>query len=268
MHTDSGRRHGPDDLALAEQIAHDLALAVENALAQAHTRREAEARGDLLGLVSHDLKNPLGAVVMNATFLLKHAAGNDAVAQRGRAVAANIIHAAERMQRLIADLQDAATVDTGRFAVEPQPHEVAGLIAEAVELMRPIAAHKGLALEAEVGGGRRRVVCDRERVIQVLSNLIGNAIKFTPEGGAIAVRVEAGVREMLFSVADTGCGIAPDHLPHLFDRYWQVRPNDRRGVGLGLFIVKAIVEAHGGRLRVESRLGEGTTFFFTLPAAV
>jgi len=114
-------------------------------------------------------------------------------------------------------------------------------------------------------GNPSRVLADRSRIFQVFSNLVGNALKFTPKGGAIDVRGRLNGDEALFTIADTGAGIPPENLPHLFDRFWQARETRRAGAGLGLYIAKGIVEAHGGRLWVESKLGVGTTFFFTLP---
>jgi signal transduction histidine kinase len=134
-----------------------------------------------------------------------------------------------------------------------------------VELHRPLAQQKMLRLEGQVIGQDPGTRCDRPRILQVLSNLIGNAIKFTPAGGAITVRADLGGREARFSVTDSGSGIAADELPHIFERFWQARKAARTGAGLGLAIAKGIVEAHRGRIWVESVPGKGSTFFFTLP---
>ena len=147
------------------------------------------------------------------------------------------------------------------------PREVQSVLDEACSSLRPLAAEKGIELVCAVGDGCPPVNADRDRLLQVLSNLVGNAIKFTAEGGRITLRTEPMSREVRFVVADTGMGIVPEHLPHLFDRFWQANRAHRQGAGLGLAIAKGIVEAHGGRILVESTPGQGTTFFFTIPAA-
>jgi signal transduction histidine kinase len=174
----------------------------------------------------------------------------------------NILRAAQRMDRLIVDLLDLAKIESGRLVIEPQSHDVASIVKDSVDILAPVASGRGLALTAEAPSNDVRIFCDRERVLQILSNLIGNAMKFTSEG-AIAVTATDREGETTFSVADTGCGIAPDQIPHIFDRYWQAK-GSRDGIGLGLSIAKGLVEAHGGRIWVESNVGQGTTFFFTL----
>ena len=166
------------------------------------------------------------------------------------------------MKRLIADLLDLAQIQAGTLAVEQMPHDVEAIIRDCVEMLRPIAAMKDLRGMTRAG---LQVRCDRERVLQILSNLVGNAIKFTPEGGSIVIEAQDTGHEVRFSVRDTGQGISEEELPRIFDRFWQAQRKGRAGIGLGLSITKGLVEAHGGRLCVESTLGAGTTFFFTLP---
>lgn len=144
--------------------------------------------------------------------------------------------------------------------------ETVPLVEEALELMRPLAAERDGRLEWRPVGPLPALDCDRDRVLEVFSNLIGNAVKYTPRHGVITVSAEPRDGQVRFAVQDTGPGIAEDALPHLFERYWQVTRARRAGIGLGLFIVKGIVEAHGGTVSVESRLGAGSTFTFTLPA--
>ena len=144
---------------------------------------------------------------------------------------------------------------------------MATLVAEAMELMGPLARERQLQLQAVVADGEANVMCDRDRTLQVFSNLIGNAVKFTPQGGTITVRVEPEERVVRVSVEDTGPGIPPEQLPHIFNRYWQARRSDRRGVGLGLSIANGIIAAQGGRIWVESTVGSGTAFRFTLRRA-
>jgi signal transduction histidine kinase len=139
-------------------------------------------------------------------------------------------------------------------------------VSEAHDMLRPIAAEKSLRLHVIVAEGLPTITADAGRVLQVLSNLVGNAVKFTPAGGRVTVRAEQVAGNVRFCVADTGSGIPPEQLPHIFGRLWQADRSDRRGIGLGLAIAKGIVEAHGGRISVESRVGEGTSFYFTLGA--
>jgi signal transduction histidine kinase len=168
------------------------------------------------------------------------------------------------MNRLIQDLLDAAKLEAGRVAIAARPIQVAPLMREAQEMLAPLAAEKGLSLDCKIAEPLPEVTADGGRVLQVLSNLVGNAIKFTPKGGRIVMRAEDAPGGVRFSVADTGPGIPEEQLTKLFGRFWQGNPADRRGIGLGLTISKGIVDAHGGRIWVESRVGEGTTFHFTL----
>ena len=172
---------------------------------------------------------------------------------------------ADAMKHLIEDLLDIARIEAGRLTIEEQRCAVGGLLAEALDLMQPLAQQKRLRLERQLPGGEVYLRCDRPRILRVLSNLIGNSIKFTSEGGAITVRAELADREVRFSVTDTGSGIAADEVPHIFERFWQARKTARLGAGLGLAIAKGIVEAHGGQIWAQSEAGKGSTFFFTLP---
>ena len=171
------------------------------------------------------------------------------------------------MNRLIDDLLDVAGIEAGRLSIRPAPDDLAALIDEAVSTILPLAAAKQIALETDVAPGLR-AACDRARILQVLGNLLGNAIKFTPErGGAICVRAVPDGGAARVTVLDRGPGIAPEDVGHVFDRYWQAKSASRAGAGLGLAIVKGIIEAHGGRVHVESAVGHGASFVFTLPGA-
>ncbi|WP_375755090.1 ATP-binding protein [Corallococcus exercitus] len=262
----SGRRYGPDDLALAEDLCLRASLAIDNARLVGESRRAARAREDLLAVVSHDLKNPLGVVQLGAALLLRGTAGKpggEAVAKQ----ATRINDAAERMSRLISDLLDWGRLEAGHLPLELGEHTAVALATEALESIRPLAEAKGLHLEADLPAEGLRVKCDRSRVLQVMGNLLGNAVKFTPPGGTLAVKAVMRGGEVSFDVRDTGNGITPDALPHIFDRYWQARDAAARGTGLGLAIAKGLVEAHGGSIRAESILGTGSVFTFTLPVA-
>jgi signal transduction histidine kinase len=172
------------------------------------------------------------------------------------------------MNRLIEDLLDVALVEAGRLRVEFALLPAADLARDAVEMQRPLAEAAGVTISLEVESGVRTVWAERRRLLQVFENLIGNATKFTPRSGRIVVRVEPKNEDVMFSVTDTGVGIAADAQPHVFDRFWQGTKKARRlGAGLGLSITKGIIEAHGGRIGVDSQVGRGTTFFFTIPAS-
>ena len=176
--------------------------------------------------------------------------------------------AADRMNRMIQDLLDVRRAESGRLGIDSKPESPASLVNDTVEMLLPLAKGSAITLEANVADDLLPVVADAARIQQVLSNLVGNAVKFTPRGGRVTVcaeQIDGGVR---FGVIDTGPGIPPDQVPHIFGRFWQAMPSDRRGIGLGLAIAKGIVEAHGGMIWVESQVGLGSTFYFTLPSAV
>jgi signal transduction histidine kinase len=171
-----------------------------------------------------------------------------------------------RMNRLIGDLVDVASIDAGKLAVHPQASDAAELIGEAVGVFAQAAQDKGISLEFATSEPSLPGHFDPERMLQVLANLIANAIRFTPDGGAITVRGERAGDELRVSVLDNGTGIAGDMLGAVFERFWQVGKNDHRGLGLGLYISRCIVDAHGGRIWAESKLGTGSAFHFTIPA--
>jgi PAS domain S-box-containing protein len=230
------------------------------------TREQAEAasrmRDDLMAIVSHDLRNPLSAISVSAELLRSFIPPE--VATRAHKPLATITRSAERMKRLIADLLDVASIDGGMLAVNKVELDTLELTHEACEMMLPVATDKSLRLRHE-NIPRVKIRADHERVLQVFSNLIGNAIKFTQEGGAITVSASIDPHWVQFAVEDTGRGVSAEQLVRLFDRYWQAKQDGRLGIGLGLSIAKGIVEAHGGKIWAESELGKGTVFRFTLP---
>jgi signal transduction histidine kinase len=177
-----------------------------------------------------------------------------------------IIRSSGRIQRLVRDLLDFGSIEAGRLAVELRRHEPADIVREAVASAEALANDKGLTLRGAVAGRPPPLTCDRDRLLQVLSNLVGNAISATPAGGSVLVRLEPAAHELVFVVVDTGPGIAADELGHLFERNWRSPRAPYRGTGLGLAIAKGIVEAHGGRIWVESEVGAGSAFFFTIPS--
>jgi signal transduction histidine kinase len=206
----------------------------------------------------------LGTILMQAALLRRPAAEPERRSQRPAEV---IERAATCMTRLIQDLLDVARLAAGQLSVEQVRVSTRDVVSEAVEAQKTLTASAGLELRAEVAPNVPDVWADRDRLLQAFANLIGNAIKFTEHGGRIAVGALPRDGEVLFWVADTGAGIAIADIPHAFDRFWQARKAGRSGAGLGLSIVKGIVEAHGGRIWVESTPGRGSTFFFTIPTA-
>jgi signal transduction histidine kinase len=179
----------------------------------------------------------------------------------------SIRRAAVRMKRLVEDMLDLARIEAGTFSLVPTAFVVDGLLAEALELHRDDAARAGLVLRIGAERSGIEVTADRDRLLQVLDNLIANAIKFTPEGGEVVLRASAQRGEIVFAVADTGCGVPPELRERLFDRFWQAQAGDRRGAGLGLSIARGIVASHGGRIWLDSQVDEGSTFWFAVPAA-
>jgi PAS domain S-box-containing protein len=267
-------------------VMHDMTdqrrVELENVRLVGEAQEAVRAREDLLAIVSHDLRNPLGVVLASTALLLKANLPPDKQERARRQVEA-IQRAGNRMNRLIRDLLDFASIQAGRLSVSKHPQEVAAMVAEVLEVLEPLAAAKSQRLVADVAPGLE-IRCDHDRVIQAFSNLIGNAIKFTPDGGTITVRAAPDGQVVTFAVVDTGPGISADELPHVFDRYYQAQRKNRDGIGLGLSIARGIVEAHGGRIWVESEgdgesqsenpagnvgnagnLGKGSTFFFNLP---
>jgi signal transduction histidine kinase len=263
-----GRLYTDRDVAIANEVSRRVALACDRALLYREARDAARARDEMVAVVSHDLKNPLATIQLAVGLLLDDAAPNEAAPASLRKPLLTIKRTSERMYRLIHDLLDMAAAQANEFVVTPTVEEVASLVHDALEAARPLAAAKHIALVAELPPESPLVAADRERILQVFSNLLGNAIKFTPAGGRVQVRETFNDEGMIeLSVDDTGPGIAPDHLPHIFDRFWQADKKGRSGTGLGLPIAKAIVGAHGGRLRVESEPGQGSRFTFTLRVA-
>ncbi len=224
------------------------------------------ARDDVMGVVAHDLRNPLSVILMHAELLrMIHQNGDHQTDQ----AAAAISRSATRMNRLIQDLLDVSRIDAGGLSLARAPIDPAKFLAESVESQRPLASSEQLDLRLDIEPPLPQVDADRDRLAQVLENLIGNAIKFTEPGGRITVGARARDEGVLFWVSDAGVGIRDSDLPQVFDRFWQAEGESSaaRGTGLGLPIVKGIVEAHGGRVWVESTPGRGTTVSFVIPPA-
>jgi signal transduction histidine kinase len=258
----SGRRYLPHDLELARELAHHAALAIERARLYREAQVAIAARDDLFAFVTHDLQNYLATIRVSAsTLTARHGAdqrpnGHKQVDLINRTVA--------HMARLIEGLRDATMIEAGQFTIATAPVDVAALVSDAVETLAPQAEASALRLTMQLAGDLPAVACDRERVLQVIANLVGNAVKFTPQHGDIRITAVATDGAVRVSVSDTGPGIPQAQLARVFDRYWR---GSGQGAGLGLFIARGIVEAHGGRIWVESAPGAGSAFHFTLPLA-
>lgn len=243
-------------------FARRLSRAHDTEQAALQTARKAvAARDELMGIVAHDLRNPLGAMTMKAALLRKKAES-----EPSRRQAKSIENIAMRMEFLIKSMLDGAALESGRLTVNPAIFDVDVLLRETREMFGDLSSSKQIRLEL-VSKESLAIRADRERVLQVISNLIGNALKFTPPGGQVALSIERRGEMACFAVRDTGPGITSDHLPNVFDRFWKYETGGSAGTGLGLFIAQGIVDAHGGRIWVESPPGHGATFYFTMPLA-
>jgi signal transduction histidine kinase/CheY-like chemotaxis protein len=261
IHLHEAERRARQD---AERAAvHEREARLAQGRVEAALRVSIRAREDMLAIVSHDLRNPLSAVMMNADLSKSRlAAGKLDRAIEGMDA---ILVSAERMNTLINDLLDAASIESGLFTLHLEPCPLDDLVNEVLDMLQHLAAQRTIALRGMITG-RPVAVCDRKRVLQILSNLVGNAIKFTPVAGTVVVRAAIVGDHVDVIVSDSGPGITDENLPHLFDRYWKGHARDSGGAGLGLFIVKGLVEAHGGHVAVTSQPGKGTDFSFSLPA--
>jgi PAS domain S-box-containing protein len=262
--SDSGRKYEVADLSLAADLARRAAIVVEHARLFHEAQQATRARDDVLAVVAHDLRNPLNTVTMAISLMLENTPVENVKERRQVEI---VRRAADRMNRMIQDLLDVKRMESGRLGIDAQPESAASLVSDTIEMLRPIATGSTIVLEANIAENLLPVLADSARIQQVLSNLVGNAVKFTPREGRVVVSAEpidGGVR---FCVSDNGPGIPPDQLPHIFGQFWQAMPSDRRGIGLGLAIAKGIVEAHGGMIWVESQVGSGSNFYFTLPSA-
>jgi PAS domain S-box-containing protein len=237
------------EITQRKQIEQELRIAVRT-------------REDVLAIVSHDLRSPLGTVQLSATLL-----GQLATDHRAKRHLELIHRCCTRMENLIDDLLDTTSIRTGRLQLSLRPERAESVLTETLDLHLPIAEERGIRLVGACDVDDAVIACDRDRILQVFSNLVGNAIKFCRPGDAITVSATRVGEDVVFSVTDTGPGIAPDVAPHLFEPYWSGPGHAKQGAGLGLYISRGIVEGHGGRLWVEDAPGSGARFLFTLPAA-
>jgi signal transduction histidine kinase len=217
---------------------------------------------DLLAVVAHDLRNPLN-VIANSRAMLADEEGLS-VGDRRRMLDL-MRRSVQQMDRLVGDLLDATRIQAEWPTLNLSTVDARAIVRSAEEMYRHDAASRGIALRIVLPARSCELRVDEDRLLQALGNLLGNALKFTNTGGSVTLSLHSEGSDAVFSVADTGPGLTPDHTARLFDKFWQARPGDRRGIGLGLTITKGIVDAHGGRIWVETLPGVGSTFFMALP---
>jgi signal transduction histidine kinase len=262
---ESERQYAPPDLSFAEEIGHRVALAVDNGNLYEQALRATKLRQDVLAIVSHDVKN-LVAPISYCAAVLRASLSEERLGASARRALDTIERCSTRMNHLLGDLLDVASLEAGHLAVEKSWVATDKLAEEALETVREAAAQQAIHLEADLPAPGWELCCDRQRLLQVFANLLGNAIKFVPKGGAIRVRAStSSTHGAVFVVEDNGPGIRGDQLGHVFDRYWQAPKTATLGSGLGLAICKGLIEAHGGTIWVESVVGVGSKFFFTVP---
>jgi PAS domain S-box-containing protein len=259
---DSGRRQDRVDLLVAEDLARRIAFMIDHARLFQEMTDAVRARDRVLAVLSHDLRSPLNVIQMTASMLQDARQERRSENQRWLDL---IVRNAGWMDELIGDLLDLTRIQGGHLTVQRSEQSVAAVVADATDLLEPLATQAGIRLETDVDPDLPLASVDAGRILRAIANLVDNALKFTPRGGTVTVQARRGEGELVISVTDTGPGIPAEQLPHVFDRYWQASASDRRGTGLGLTIVKGIAEAHGGRVWVESTPGDGTTFFFSIP---
>ena len=258
------RRYGLRDVRIAEELAQRAALSIENARLFSEVQRAVKIREDVLAVVSHDLKNPVSTMKLVAHIFRNF---EEIDANKVLEFASKVQRSADEMDTLIDDLLDFARIQSGTFSIVPSLDSVSEVLMPVIDRIGLQAEARGQRLEVDLPAGLPDVPVDARRIAQVVSNLVRNAIKFTPEGGTIRVSAFQQGRQIRVCVSDTGPGIPQEHLLKVFDRFWRVPGTRKQGTGLGLSIARGIVEAHGGTIWAESELGKGSSFFFTLPLA-
>jgi signal transduction histidine kinase len=258
------RRHETDDRLSLERTGADGAV---NALAETknaleNAQSDQARRRDVLAMVTHDLRSPLCVIAINAQNIAE-ATKETATREESQ----EVIRAAARMDRLLTDLLDVARIESGVLRIVKRKHDVGALLIEILQSYRPLFSDRGMAFTVAVPAFAIEASFDHDRIVQVLSNLLGNAMKFTPSEGKVDLRVERQAEQVEFVLRDSGPGIESTALTDIFKRFCQIDRNARRGLGLGLYICERIVEAHGGRIWVESEFGKGAAFHFTLPTS-
>jgi len=264
----SGPRHEPIPLSIAEELGRRSAIAVENGRRYLGAVAALHQREQVLSMVSHDLKNPLGVILLSVAHVLDEMPAVAERRGRGRPQLELIQRSARRMMQLVGDLLDLAAMDAGQISMVPRRCSLRALVLEAFDELKPQVDAAGVDLICEIPDALPPAWADAHRITQVLMNVLGNALKFTPAGGRVTARAALLPGNQLeVTIDDTGQGIRAEHLPHIFERYWQGPMAPKTGSGLGLAICRGMVERSGGRIWAESMQGVGTTFTFTLPVA-
>jgi signal transduction histidine kinase len=255
-------RFDADLRRVIDEFARTAAMALDNARLYTTATRATRARDEVLSVVSHDLRNPIGAIAMCAR-IMREAPPDDE--QERRRMLSAITEATGWMQRLIRDLLDVTSIDAGHLALERQPASLCSIVGTATSLLRGAVEERSIELEVDVPDDLPTLMVDDGRIVQVVANLLGNAVKFSEPGGRVTISVVPAPDSVVVAVGDAGIGIAPDVQARIFDRFWQAKATPGRGNGLGLAIAHGIVQAHGGRIWVQSTPGQGSTFYFSLP---
>jgi signal transduction histidine kinase len=263
MSDNAKRRYNESDIPFLKSIANQLALSIVNVRLYNKAQSSIKLREEILAIVSHDLRSPLTSIQMTGQLLPKIAEDKSKVLKFSE----KILSSAYQMKRMIEDLMDFAKIQEGNLSIEMKNEEPTLVVESVFEMMNGQATEKGIQLSREASPKLPVVKYDKQRIVQVLVNLVGNAIKFSRSGGHVhlaAFEFNSGVK---FSVTDNGLGISEEDLPKIFDRYWQASRSKTASAGLGLSITKGIIEAHGSQIKVESQLGKGSTFYFVLPVS-
>ena len=263
VRTAPGARYLAEELKAADQYAGLAALALENARLYQEARQAVRERDDMLAVVSHDLRNPVNAIVLLTGAVLGR--DRDADTLMDRDDVESIRTAASQADGLIQDLQDVTRISAGRLRVEQRSVSLTEIVENAADVFAAVMRDAGLTFDLHIARDVSPLRADRARLLQVLSNLLGNAVRFTPRGGTVSLTLAREESVARVAVRDTGPGVQPEDVPRLFERYWQAPRLLRAGTGLGLFIAKGIVEAHGGEIGVTSESGHGSEFWFTIP---
>jgi signal transduction histidine kinase len=263
--SDDSRHHfDGSDLNFMTAIANRVALSIGKARLYQEAQDAIRAREEILAIVAHDLKSPLASIGLAAELLERLSPATQGKAEEYAGMIQKLV---DQMDRLVKDLLDFGRMQSGTFSILAEEVDLAAALAPPLESARLLAAARDQRLEVNEFPVGTRARFDEDRVVRVLSNLLGNAIKFCPRGGLIRVAVALPESGVEISVTDNGPGIPKEELPKVFERYWQAKEARKKGSGLGLAIAKGIVEAHGGRIWVESEFGKGCRFTFTLPGA-
>lgn len=257
--------NGPIFSVVLRDVTEQRRVSAHNEQLLAKTEAAVRARDEVLALVSHDLRNPVNAVKMLAGAIVRTHHDDNSVPVAVFEHATVMLQAANQMDALIQDLLDVTRLESGRINLGLQHVSLAEIAEEVVDTLRPMADEIHVVLEIDIHKSLPQLNVDPDRIQQLFSNLVGNAIKFSKPNGVVRITAFLLDHHVTVQVVDAGIGISADDLPFAFDRFWQSKRTNRSGAGLGLAIARGIVQAHGGDIRIESKFGSGTTVEFTLP---